>query len=187
LTNRTDSVQNFTKLLRRSLNKAEMPTRLREEDHFLSYLRSRGLRATAERRVLCREIFAQHGHIDAEHVHAAVRAAGHEISRATVYRNLELLVEAGLVHRVRVGRGRTVYEHLHAGQLHDHTACRTCGRLVEFVSPGIAAMLSEICRAHGFLPQGNQLQIVGECAACSRERLAATAPLPATPLEAAHV
>jgi Fur family transcriptional regulator, ferric uptake regulator len=46
-----------------------------------------------------REIFAQHRHIDAEEILAAVRAAGHPISRATVYRNLELLVECGLVAR----------------------------------------------------------------------------------------
>jgi Fur family ferric uptake transcriptional regulator len=157
------------------------PQRLHEEDQFVRFLRARGLRQTAERRLLCREIFAQHGHIDAEQVLAAVRVSGQPISRATVYRNLELLVEAGLVERVRVGR-RTVFEHVHPGQTHDHLGCRTCGRLVEFVSPAIAAMLSEICRAHGFRPDGNQLQILGECTRCA----AAAEPV-ARPLEAAHV
>lgn len=142
-------------------------TRLREEDQFLRFLRSRGLRVTGERLALCRQIFAQHGHIDAEQVLAAVRGAGHAISRATVYRNLDLLVAAGLVHKVRVGGNRAVFEHVHAGQKHDHLACRGCGRMVEFVSPGIAAMLVEICRAHGFAPAGNQLQILGECLACA--------------------
>jgi Fur family ferric uptake transcriptional regulator len=159
------------------------PARLHEEDQFVRFLRARGLRQTAERRALCREIFAQHGHIDAEQVIAAVRASGHAISRATVYRNLDLLVEAGLVERVRVGR-RTVFEHVHTGQTHDHLGCRSCGRLVEFVSPGIAAMLAEICRAHGFVAEGNQLQIVGECARCAARRSAAEPA--ARALEAAH-
>jgi len=148
---------------------------LREETLFVERLRARGLRATPERRALVREIFAQHGHIDAEEILAALRASGQEISRATVYRNLELLVECGLVSRVRV-RGRRVYEHLHPGLRHDHIACRGCGRIVEFVSPSIAAMLAEICRAHGFERDQNQLQITGLCTTCAdgAEELEAT-------------
>jgi Fur family ferric uptake transcriptional regulator len=141
-------------------------TSLREEQLFLEHLRRRGLRATPERRALLREIFAQHRHIDAEEILAATRASGHSISRATVYRNLELLVECGLASKVRLG-SRTVYEHLHPGLQHDHIACRACGRIVEFVSPGVAALLSEICRVHGFESSGNQIQIVGLCKACT--------------------
>jgi len=139
---------------------------IQEEQLFVEHLRARGLRVTPERRALLREIFAQHRHIDAEEILAAVRASGHAISRATVYRNLELLVEAGLVSRVRAG-ARTVYEHLHPGFRHDHVACRDCGRLVEFVSPAISALLGEICRAHDFVADGNELQVVGRCRSCA--------------------
>jgi Fur family ferric uptake transcriptional regulator len=163
LTNGTESVQNLAVALRNRLNKMTAP---REEEQFLSFLRTRGLRATAERRLLIREIFAQHGHIDAESIVAAVRGRGLSISRATVYRNLELLVEAGLAHKVRLAGRRYLYEHLHAGQRHDHLACRRCGRMVEFVSPGITALLGEICRAHGYDARQNQLQILGLCREC---------------------
>jgi Fur family ferric uptake transcriptional regulator len=140
---------------------------LREETLFFDHLRSRGLRVTAERRALLRAIFAQHRHIDAEEILAVVRASGHKISRATVYRNLELMVAAGVVSKVRLPGGRAVYEHLHPGLEHDHLACRGCGRIVEFVSPGITALLSEICRAHEFDPGHPQLQISGLCRACA--------------------
>ena len=139
---------------------------LLEEQTFLAFLRSRGLRATAERRLLIREIFAHHGHIDAESILRAVRARGLSISRATVYRNLELLVDSGLALKVRLSGRRFLYEHVHQGQRHNHLACRRCGRLVEFVSPGITALLGEICRAHGFDVRQNQLQILGLCAGC---------------------
>jgi len=145
---------------------------LREEQLFLHFLRSRGLRSTAERRVLIREIFAQHGHIDAGTIHRALAARGTPVSRATVYRNLELLVEAGLAHKVRLAGRGYLYEHLHSGQRHGHLACRTCGRMIEFVSPGISALLGEICRAHGFEGRENQLQILGRCRSCT----AAAAP-----------
>lgn len=172
MTNWTGSVQNLSQQLRISLNKM---TKLPEEQPFLDYLRSRGLRSTAERRLLIREIFAQHGHIDAESILSAVRARGLSISRATVYRNLELLVEAGLAHKVRLSGRRFLYEHLHKGQRHDHLACRRCGRMVEFVSAGITALLGEICRAHGFDGKQNQLQILGLCRDCVAKAPAALA------------
>jgi len=151
-------------------------TPMREEEEFVGFLRSRGLRATAERRALIREIFAQHGHFDADSILAAVRHRSLEISRATVYRNLELLVQAGLAHKVRLNGRSYLYEHLHSGQRHGHMACRHCGRMVEFVSPGITALLGEICRAHGFEGRQSQLQILGLCRSCAEPKGDATGP-----------
>lgn len=138
-----------------------------ERERFVSFIRERGLRVTPERLALLDQIFAHHGHIDAEQLLASLRAAGVKISRATVYRNLDLLVDCGLVHKQRLGRNRYLYEHLHAGQRHDHLVCAECGRVVEFISPGIAALQTEICRAHGFVPGEHALQITGLCKTCA--------------------
>lgn len=140
---------------------------LREKERFLSFLRARGQRVTAERLALLDEVFRQHGHIDADQLLTALRQGGLKISRATVYRNLDLLVASGLARKQRLGRRRFLYEHVHGGQRHDHLVCTGCGRVVEFVSPGIAAMQGEICRAHGFLPTAYSLQINGLCNACA--------------------
>lgn len=131
------------------------------------FIHQRGLRMTAERRAVCEEIFAQHVHLDAGALLNALRKRRVPVSRATVYRNLDLLVECGLVRRQRLGSGRTLYEHMHAGQEHDHLVCESCGRVVEFVSPGIVALRAEICRAHGFEPQRHGLQILGRCRECA--------------------
>jgi Fur family ferric uptake transcriptional regulator len=139
----------------------------REKERFLSFLRERRQRVTGERLVLLDEVFRQHGHIDAEALLAAVRERGMKISRATVYRNLDLLVESGLVRKQRLGRRRFLYEHVHGGQRHDHLVCTVCGRVVEFVSPGIAALQAEICRAHGFLASAYSLQINSVCRGCA--------------------
>ena len=139
----------------------------REKESFLSFLRQRRHRVTAERLALLDEVFRQHGHIDAEHLLAAARGRGLKISRATVYRNLDLLVASGLARKQRLGRRRYLYEHVHGGQRHDHLVCTVCGRVVEFLSPGIAALQSEICRAHGFVPSAYSLQINGLCQGCS--------------------
>jgi Fur family ferric uptake transcriptional regulator len=140
---------------------------IREKERFLQFLRKRGQRVTSERLALFDEIFSQHRHIDAEELLASMNARGLKISRATVYRNLDLLVECGLARKQRLGRSRFLYEHVHSGQRHDHLVCSGCGRVVEFVSPGITALQSEICRAHGFLPQYHSLQITGLCNQCA--------------------
>lgn len=157
----------MSRLLRISLNKLMAIDR--ERERFLSYLRGSRFRFTAARLALFDEIFAQHGHIDAEELLRAMQRKGLKISRATVYRNLDLLVRSGLVRQSRLEGRRTLYEHVHAGQQHDHLVCRDCGRVVEFVSPGIAALQREICRAHGFLPADNALQILSRCRSCVEE------------------
>lgn len=157
---------------------------VREKEQFLQFLRGRGQRVTGERLALFDEIFSQHGHIDAEALLGAMRVRGLKISRATVYRNLDLLVESGLARKQRLGSRGFLYEHMHAGQQHDHLVCTSCGRVVEFVSPGIAALQGEICRAHGFVPMRHTLQISGLCKLCAEA--AASAPSPAAGV-AAHV
>jgi Fur family ferric uptake transcriptional regulator len=147
-----------------------------ERKQFIDYIRERGMRVTPERLALLDEIYRQHGHIDAEELLDGAREAGLKASRATVYRTLDLLVDCGLVQRQRLGRNRYLYEHVHVGQRHDHLACRVCGRVVEFVSPAIQAMLNEICRAHRFSRSDRQLQILGLCEACAAEEESATAP-----------
>jgi len=139
----------------------------REREQFLDYVRRHGMRVTPERLALFEAIYAHHEHIDADALLDALKSQGVKISRATVYRNLELLVECGLVRKQRLGHDRFLYEHVHPGQRHDHLVCRECGRVVEFVSPGIAALQAEICRAHGFDPGQFSLQIHSLCNGCS--------------------
>ena len=144
----------------------------RERKQFLEYVRSRGMRVTGERLALLEAIYEHHEHIDADALLDSLKAKGQKISRATVYRNLELLVECGLVRKQRLGHDRFLYEHVHPGQRHDHLVCRECGRVVEFVSPGIAALQEEICRAHDFDPSQFTLQIHSLCNDCSTRQRA---------------
>lgn len=138
-----------------------------ERSRFLDWMRASGRRVTPERMAVFDEIFRQHRHIDAEELWERLRKLGHQLSRATVYRNLDLLVEAGLVRRYRLGRNHYLFEHVHEGQHHEHLVCVECGRVVEFISPAIAELQAEICRAHGFVPKHHNLQIYGSCENCA--------------------
>ncbi len=148
----------------------------RERGLFRNYVRRQGLRMTPARLVLFEEIFSRHEHVDADRLLAELRRKGRRISRASVYRNLELLADCGLVRKVRLDRQRYLYEHIHLGLSHDHLVCQECGRVVEFVSGPIRALERELCRAHDFDPETVSLQIVGRCLVCKQAREARERP-----------
>src|SRR5436309_7796514 len=101
------------------------------EDKFREFLEIRGEKLTEPRRILVRHIFDSHKHFDADELVADLRGAGRKVSRATVYRTLRLLVEAGLLRELRL-TNRTAYEHDYGYPSHDHLHCTQCDRVVEF-------------------------------------------------------
>ncbi len=101
------------------------------EDKFREFLEIRGEKLTEPRRILVRHIFDSHKHFDADELVADLREAGRQVSRATVYRTLRLLVEAGLLRELRL-TNRTAYEHDFGYPSHDHMHCTECNRIIEF-------------------------------------------------------
>jgi Fur family ferric uptake transcriptional regulator len=152
-----------------------MPASPEERTLFSDFLKQKGLKSTPERNALFDEIFSTHKHFDAEDLVARMRTKGKTVSRATVYRTLELLHDCGLVGRVRLNEEKYRYERLHLGEHHDHLVCTGCGRVIEFVEPRIEKLQDLVCERHGFLATSHSHQIRGVCASCQRKR----APRPA--------
>ena len=75
----------------------------RELQIFRKYLERRGLKLTAERHALFDQIFSRHEHLEADELLVRLRARHKKISRATIYRTLDLMVDAGIVGRLRMG------------------------------------------------------------------------------------
>ncbi len=139
------------------------------EDKFREFLEIRGEKLTEPRRVLVRHIFDSHKHFDADELVADLLDAGRRVSRATVYRTLRLLVEAGLLRELRL-TNRTAYEHDFGYPSHDHMHCTGCNRVIEFRNDAIRNLREAISLEHGFRPTGHRFVITGLCATCSRAR-----------------
>ena len=137
------------------------------EDKFREFLEIRGEKLTEPRRILVRHIFDSHTHFDADELVADLREAGRQVSRATVYRTLRLLVEAGLLRELRL-TNRTAYEHDFGYPSHDHMHCTECNRIIEFRNDEIRRLRDAISLANGFRPSGHRFLITGVCAACTR-------------------
>ncbi len=141
----------------------------RELERFRGFLKDQGLKLTREREALVREIFATHYHFEADELLFRLKENGVKISRATIYRTLELLVKSGLVRRIRLGEDHYHYESVESGSHHDHLVCTTCGSVIEFHDDSLETRQREICKKHGFDPTFHNLQILGVCRACQRK------------------
>jgi len=146
-----------------------MPTTQREIQRFRQFLATEGLKLTNERVALIEEIFATHYHFEADELLAKMKQKGLKISRATVYRTLELLVKSGMVRRVHLGEDHYHYEHVTADSHHDHLICTTCGTVIEFNDEALEKRQLEICERKRFTPTFHNLQILGLCGSCRRK------------------
>lgn len=140
-------------------------------DRFREYLASRPKpqRFTDQQRELVEHVFARHSHFDADQLIANLKAAGKTVSRATVYRTLGKLVDAGLLRRIEIGH-RTVFDHDYGYPFHDHLVCEGCGEMIEFQHPKLDEVLREVTAGHQFHAEGRTLVVRGVCAACSRAK-----------------
>jgi len=138
----------------------------REGQRFEAFLRSQKLKLTGERMAILEAVFQQRTHFDAESLHGDLKGRGSAISRATVYRTLDLLVQCGLVRKSSLGSSHANYEAARGDEHHDHLICLLCGRVIEFFRPELEAMQEQICQEHGFRPLQHSLQIFGLCRNC---------------------
>ena len=141
------------------------------EEKFREYLSSRAKpqRFTGQQRDLVNHVFTRHSHFDAEQLIADLKGAGVNASRATVYRTLAKLVDAGLLRRIEID-SRAYYEHDYGYPQHEHLYCGECGKMIEFQHPDIEAALRDIAAQHNFQMSGHTLVIRGVCLECNRRR-----------------
>ena len=96
-------------------------------------LKKEGLRYTHQRQAIWEELSASDEHRDAEEIYLALYNSGLKVSRATVYRTIDVLVKNNLVRKLDLGDGRARYENKMDTAHHDHLICVQCGKIEEFM------------------------------------------------------
>ena len=132
---------------------------------FAAFLAGRGLRLTPERDRIVRLVASWAQHFGPDELVASL-GRGARISRATVYRTLDLLLEAGIIRRIELGPLGVRYEHDLGRDHHDHLACLGCGLLIEFASPEIERLQDEVCLEHDFIAIRHLHRVMGLCREC---------------------
>jgi len=133
---------------------------------FVEKLRPAGGRRSGKRDFIVNVFLRQEGHISAEHLVDLIRREDARISRATIYRTLQWMVDAGIARRVDFGEGRFRFEHSYRHPRHFHLICKSCNQSFEFLSSDIESLLEEVAAARNFSPRQSVLQIYGTCESC---------------------
>jgi Fur family ferric uptake transcriptional regulator len=129
-------------------------------------LRPAGTKRSGKRDQIVNVFLRQEGHLSADDLVDLIKREDHRISRATVYRTLQWMVDAGIARKVDFGEGRFRFEHSYRHPRHFHLICKTCNRSYEFLSSDIEALVEEIAAARGFTARQSVVQIYGTCESC---------------------
>jgi Fur family ferric uptake transcriptional regulator len=146
---------------------------------FVESLRPAGSKRSSKRDLIVSVFLRQEGHLSADDLVDLIRKEDHRISRATVYRTLQWMEQAGIARKVDFGEGRFRFEHSYRHPRHFHLICKGCNRSFEFLSSDIEALVEEVATARHFDIRQTVLQIYGRCDECRAGR----APSAETPTE----
>ncbi|HBN45955.1 MAG TPA: Fur family transcriptional regulator [Candidatus Marinimicrobia bacterium] len=129
-------------------------------------LHHEGLRFTTQREAVWREIISSDDHRDADEIYMAIRKKGVSVSRATVYRTIDVLVKNNMVRKLDVGTGPSKFEHKIDTYHHDHIICIQCGRIEEFMVDQIEDLQDKVTQEYGFKLVRHIHQLFGLCKNC---------------------
>jgi Fur family ferric uptake transcriptional regulator len=136
----------------------------------LKLLVERGIRMTAQRRVLVEIIQGASRHLDASALLRLARRQDPDIDRATVYRTLDLLKRQGLIDELDLMHleGEKHYYEVKTSRDHCHLACLRCGAILECASLSFDRLKAEMAKQSGFAIEVIRLEIGGLCKKCRK-------------------
>lgn len=140
-------------------------------DLFRSYLHQQRLPLTHQREVIAMALFESERHLSVDDLADLLRSRSEHVGKATIYRTLNLLVQADLARELDFGEGFKRYEHQAGEARHDHLICTNCGKVIRFSRDSLDVLQTQIAAEMGFTVQSRRLKIYGVCGEC---RVAAT-------------
>ena len=149
-----------------------MPERkLKEEiELFHTYLRQNGLKKTYQKDLILETFLNSEGHLSVEDVYALVKKRDKRVGIVTVFRTLKSLTASGMAREITLGDGLTRFEHSYHHPHHHHIVCTECHKAIEFLSPELERIQSEIVSRYHFQTVDHRIQIYGICEDCREQR-----------------
>jgi Fur family ferric uptake transcriptional regulator len=132
---------------------------------FKNYMKEKNLKFTKQRMAVFEEVLNTDGHFEVEDIVYKIKEKNLNVSRATVYRTLNIIKEMGFVNEVIKFDNKTIYE-VSLKEHHDHLICTECGKIIEFHKEEIEKLQDKICKNYGFKPSFHRLEIFGLCSDC---------------------
>lgn len=126
-------------------------------------------RRSRPRELVREELDSSDAFLTAQGVHDALRAKGERVGLSTVYRNLQLLADAGEVDVLRSEGGEALYRACGSPH-HHHLICRQCGLTVEVSGSAVERWAKKVAEENGFTETTHSIELFGLCPDCSAGR-----------------
>lgn len=136
---------------------------------FKAALREESLRLTNQRLAVLEDILDSGEHRECDDIFLSLRSKRTPVSRATIYRTLDVLERVGFVRKMDIGDGRFRYESKITQPHHDHMVCLQCGLIIEFVDLEIESRQVMVSKKQGFKLSSHSHQLYGICAGCQQQ------------------
>lgn len=133
-----------------------------------SFISKRGLRNTPEREMIVEEIFTRSDHFDVDELYLRLRRKGSKVSKASIYRNIPLILECGLIKEVWYENGHMHYEPHYGQERHCHLRCIQCGKVIEFYEQGLRDTEQRLAKQYDYKIIDSRLDVNGYCPDCQK-------------------
>ena len=134
-------------------------------DDLRARLRGSGYRLTPQRELILAAVESL-GHATPDEILAEVRTHSTAVNISTIYRNLEVLEELGLVRHAHLADRAPTYHAVGVGHEHFHLVCRNCGRVTSVDTHVIEPFAETLRASQGFVADIGHLTVFGHCEEC---------------------
>ncbi len=138
----------------------------KEFSKFSDSLNGAGVKMTQAREIVFRETFHNHGHFSAEDLVKVCKDRDVNVSRATIYRTLNELLEAKVIRKTAFGEKHNNFEHIYDEKPHHHARCIRCQEIFEFPDLKEDKIYKPVLEKQGFKVIGHEMHFYGLCRNC---------------------
>jgi Fur family peroxide stress response transcriptional regulator len=130
-------------------------------------LKQNGVRMTPQRHAILNFLFSSMSHPTADEIYKALENNFPNMSVATVYNNLRLFKDAGLVRELTYGDASSRFD---ANMTeHYHVICKKCGKITDFDYPSLIDAEQEASKNTGYRVESHRMEFYGVCPGCQHE------------------
>ena len=137
---------------------------------YQDFLRSKNLKLTTPRFIIMEAVFENHEHFNVDDLYEQINKKHKNVSRATIYRTIPLLIDSGLIKQSLRCESKDIYEHAYGHKNHLHFVCKNCGKIIESDFNEVENLIDKLAEIKSFTISEYNFGAHGLCKNCQSKK-----------------